>query len=162
MTKVGSDEPIGPVTGRAAGAVDAAVASARSALGVDAREPARTWSVARMRLGARGFLLVVFGAAERASAIAAVDPESGEVLEAARLPGREGHTLITADDAIQRAGFEPDAEARLVWEPSPASRSRFYPLWQLRSAERTAWVDSVRGVVWHTLDETRGGGSDRD
>lgn len=111
-----------------------------------------------MRLGASGFLLVVFGAVERASAIAAVDSESGEVLEAARLPEREGHTLITAHDAIQRAGFESDAEARLVWEPSPASRSRFYPLWQLRSADRTAWVDSVRGVVWQSLDATRGGG----
>jgi hypothetical protein len=111
-----------------------------------------------MDVDARGFVLVVFGSAEGASAIAAVDPISGEVLEAARLQGRESHTLITDDDAIQRAGFESDAEARLVWEPSPASRSRFYPLWQLRSAERTAWVDSVRGVVWHSLDATRGGG----
>jgi hypothetical protein len=138
---------------------DAAIASAQAALGLDLREPARTWSVERMRSGARGFLLVVFGPAEHASAIAAVDPVSGEVLEAARLPGRLPHTLITADEAILRAGFGPDTEARLVWDPSPASRSRFYPLWQLQSAERKAWVDSVRSVVWHTLDTARGGGS---
>ena len=142
-----------------ASSVDAAIASAQSALGLDAREPARTWSVQGMRPGARAFLLVVFGLPEHASAIAAVDPVSGELLEAARLPGRQPHTLITADEAILRAGFGPDTEARLVWDPSPASRSRFYPLWQLQSAERKAWVDSVRGAVWHTLDTTRGGGS---
>jgi hypothetical protein len=139
--------------------VNAAIASARTALGLDASQPARTWSVARMRPDARGFLLVVFGFPERASGIAAVDPESGEVLEAAHLPGRERHALITADEAILRAGFGPDTEARLVWESSSASRSRFYPLWQLQSGERRVWVDSVRGEVWQTLDKPRGGGS---
>jgi hypothetical protein len=138
--------------------VDAAIASARAALGLDPSLPARTWSVARMRPDARGFLLVVFGPPERASAIAAVDPDTGEVFESAHLPERQPHTLISADEAILRAGFGPDTQARLVWDPSPASRSRFYPLWQLQSGERRVWVDSVRGVVWHTLDATRGGG----
>src|SRR5262245_12277286 len=94
--------------------IEAAVASARAALRVDVGQPARTWVVARMRPGPP-FLLVVFGPSERASAIAAVDPVSGEVLEAANLPGRHPHTLITAEEAIRRAGFEPDAEACLVW-----------------------------------------------
>ena len=147
------------MTGDDAGLVDAAVASARTALGLDANEPARTWAVARMRPGAREFQLVVFGAAEHASAIAAVDAVSGEVLEAARLPGRAGHTLISADDAIRRAGFGSGAEAQLVWDSSAASRSRFYPLWQVQSADRKAWVDSVRGVVWDTLETSRGGGA---
>ena len=147
------------MTGLNTNSVDAAIASAQTALGLNASQPARTWSVARMRPGARGFLLVVFGPPERASAIAAVDPDSGEVLEAAHLPAREQHALITADEAILRAGLGPDTEARLVWDPSPASRSRFYPLWQLQSADRRVWVDSVRGEVWHTLDTPRGGGS---
>jgi len=146
------------MTGHDNGSINAAVASARATLGIDVREPARTWSVARLHPGARDFLLVVFGAVERASAIAAVDPISGEVLESAHLPGREPHALITADEAILRAGFGPDTTARLVWDPSPASRSRFYPLWQLQSEKRKAWVDSVRGNVWHTLDTPRGGG----
>jgi hypothetical protein len=111
-----------------------------------------------MHSGARGFLLVVFGTAKRTSAIAAVDPDSGEVLEAARLPRRESHTLITADDALKCARLDAAADARLVWEPSSASRSRLYPLWQLRNAERTVWVDSIRGVVWHSLDAIQGGG----
>ena len=147
------------MTGLNTDSVDAAIASARTALGLDASQPARTWSVARMHPGARSFLLVVFGSPERASGIAAVDPESGEVLEAAHLPGREPHALITADEAILRAGFGPNTEARLVWEPTPASRSRFYPLWQLQSAEGRVWVDSVRGEVWQALDTPRGGGS---
>jgi hypothetical protein len=147
------------MTGLNIDSVDAAIASARTALGLDASQPATTWSVARMRLGARGFLLVVFGPPERAAAIAAVDPVSGEVFEAAHLPGRERHALITAAEAILRAGFGPETEARLVWDPSPASRSRFYPLWELQSAERRVWVDSVRGEVWHSLDSPRGGGS---
>jgi len=140
------------------GSVDTAVANARRTLGLDVHEPARTWSVARTQPGAPGFVLVLFGPAERASAIAAVDPLSGEVLETAHLGGPEGHRLITADEAIRRAGMAPDAQARLVWDPSRASRSRFYPLWELHSAQRTVWVDSVRGVVWDALDAPRGGG----
>ncbi len=112
-----------------------------------------------MRPGASAFLLVVFGEPEHASAIAAIDPVTREVLESARLPGREPHTLLGADEAIERAGFGPGTEAQLVWDPSPASRSRFYPLWQLVNAGRTVWVDSVRGLVLHTLDAARGGGS---
>jgi len=147
------------MTGQDAGSLDAAVASARGKLGLDAQEPARTWSVASIEAGASGFVLVVFGSAQRASAVAAVDPVSGEVLEAARLPGRESHTPISADEAMSRAGVGSQAQARLVWGPSPASRSRFYPIWELRTAERTVWVDSVRGVVWDTLEAPLGGGS---
>jgi hypothetical protein len=141
-----------------AGAVDAAVAIARTALGLDAAALARAWPVARMRPGENAFTLVVFGPPERASAIAAIDAVSGAVLESARLPGHGPHTLLGADGAIQRAGFAPGAEALLLWDPSPASRSRFYPLWQLRDAGRTVWVDSVRGLVWPTLEGPRAGG----
>ena len=114
-----------------------------------------------MRAGARDFLLVVFGEEERATAIAAVDPASGEVLESARLPGTQPHVLLSAEEAIARAGLGPEAKARLVWEPSTATRSRFYPLWQVESGERRAWVDSVRGKVWQTLDAPKAGGSGR-
>jgi hypothetical protein len=147
------------MSGLNADSVDAAIARARTALGLEAGEPARGWSVGRMREGAHDFILVVFGPSDRSSAIAAVDAVSGEVIEAARLPGHVRHALLTAEQAIQRAGFGPDTDARLVWDPSPASRSRFYPLWRLQSAGRRAWVDSVRGEVWQTLDTRRGGGS---
>jgi hypothetical protein len=41
------------------GSIDAAIASARAVLSLDVREPARSWSVGRMREGARDFVLVV-------------------------------------------------------------------------------------------------------
>ncbi len=145
-------------TDRNANPGDAAVASARAALGLDAREPVTTWSVARTAPGTRNFLLAVFGEPGHATGIAAVDPVSREVLESARLPGTQPYTLIAADDAIERAGFGPGTQATLVWDPSPATRSRFYPLWELRNGERQAWVDSVGGKVWRTLAPPKTGG----
>jgi hypothetical protein len=138
---------------------DAAIVGARRALGLDASLPARTWSVARVLPVGRDYLLVVFGPPEHALAIAAVDPVSGEVLESAKLPGSQPHSVMTATEAIRRADFGPDTQARLVWDPSLASRSRFYPMWLLQSAQGRVWVDSVRGEVSHTLEATRGGGS---
>ena len=146
------------MTDRDANSVATAVVSARRMLDVDSREPARTWSVAPLHPGSPEYLLVVFGAAERAIAIAAVDAIAGEVLESARLPGPGMHAPMSAAEAIRRAGLGRDAEARLVWGPSPASRSRFYPLWEIRSPDHTIWVDSIGGEVWRTLEATRRGG----
>jgi len=147
------------VIGGDAGSFEVAIASARAVLGLDAQVPARTWLVARTRPGTRDFVLVVFGDAQHASAVAAVDPIAGEVLESARLPGRAPYTLLSAAEARQRAGLGADTQARLVWDPSAASRSPFYPLWQLQRDGHTVWVDSVRGTVWTTLDSPKGGGS---
>jgi len=147
------------VIGGGTGSFEVAIASARAALGFDGHVSARTWSVARTRPDTRDFVLVVFGDAQHASAVAAVDPISGEILESARLPGHTPHTLLSAAEARQRAGLGADAQAKLVWDPSAASRSRFYPLWQLQRGGRTIWVDSVRGTVWPTLDSPKGGGS---
>jgi len=155
MTEVVSDTVIGGGTG----SFEVAIARARAVLGLDADVPARTWSVARTRPGTRDFVLVVFGDAPHASAVAAVDPVSGEILESARLPGRTPHTLLSAAEARQRAGLGEGTQAKLVWDASAASRSPFYPLWQLQRDGRTVWVDSVRGTVWPTLDSPKGGGS---
>jgi hypothetical protein len=146
------------MTGSESLPTDAAIEGARRALELDALPPARTWSVARTEQGAHGYLLVVFGPPSSALAIAAVDPDSGEVLESARLPGDAPHALLSADEATRRAGFGPGTQARLVWDPTAASRSRFYPFWELRNAGRHAWVDSVRGEVRTTLEVARGGG----
>jgi hypothetical protein len=147
-----------PVTGLTAERTDAAIASARAALDLDASELARTWPVVRMHPGASGYLLVVFGRPDRACAIAAVNPDSAEVLESAHLPARASHEPMAADDAIRRAGMGADTKACLAWDPSPASRSRLYPLWHLHGADGHAWVDSIRGEVWRSLDTPRRGG----
>jgi hypothetical protein len=135
------------------------VAKAREALGLAEDHPARIFSVARIKPGARGFLLIVFGTPRAAVGIATVDPASGEVLEKAIMPGSQPHLLISAVDAIQRAGLDTRSEATLVWEPVGASHSPFYPLWQLDGQGRTVWVDSVRGTVWNNLYAARGGGA---
>lgn len=139
-------------------AVAAAIDLARAALGRDASEPVRGWAVQGLTSAVADYVLVVFGAPAHATAIAAVATDSGEVIESARLPGREAHEPIRADEARRRAGMPPDAGARLVWTPSPASRSRFYPLWEIARVDHTVWVDSVRGMVLPSLDDGRRGG----
>lgn len=148
------------MNGQDSAALEFAIRRARAALHVPADIPGRAWAVAPIRTETRDFVLVVFGTPAAATAIAAVDTASGEVLESAPLPGSEPHAVMPATEAIRRAGFGAHTQARLVWAPTPASRSRFYPLWELSSGDDRAWVDSVRGVVCNTLDGTGvGGGS---
>jgi hypothetical protein len=146
-TSAGSDE-----------AVAAAIDLARTALGRDASEPARGWLVHGVPSSETDFVLVVLGPPARAAALAAVATASGEVIESARLPGATAHEPMPADEARRRAGMPSDAQARLVWTPTPASRSRFYPLWEITRADHTVWIDSVRGTVLPSLDDGRRGG----
>jgi hypothetical protein len=138
-----------------------AIANARLALGLSVSQPARVWDVARAKPGAAGFLLVVFGSPQRSCGLATVDPQTGNVLESARLPGVASHNVMSPEEAVERAKFPAGSPTQLVWEPSKASRSPFYPLWQIHNAGRTVWVDGIRGDVWETLSPSngrRGGG----
>jgi hypothetical protein len=144
-------------------AVDRAVASARQALALGPGQRARVWEIGRLRAGARSYLLIVFGAPEHSVGIATVDLQSGNILQRARLPGVGAHDVMPAEEAMKRANFPAGSRARLVWDPTPASRSPFYPLWQISDADRRVWVDGVRGTVWKTLapqepQDRRGGG----
>ena len=139
--------------------VNRAVEKAREALALAASHPARTWPVARIKPGAPGYLLVVFGTPQAAVGIATIDLSSGEILEKAGILGGQPHFLISAEEAIQRAGLAPCTEAILVWEPTQVSHSPFYPFWQLLGPGRTVWIDSVRGTIWKRLDAARGGGT---
>ena len=149
------------MAGASGSAVDRAVANAREALALGAAQQARVWEIGRMRASARSFLLVIFGPPEHSVGIAAVDLPSGDVLQRARLPGVGSHNVMSAEEAMKRANFPPGSRAQLVWDPTPASRSPFYPLWQISDADRRVWVDGVRGTVWKTLapaQDRRGGG----
>ncbi len=152
------------MTEPAADAGDKAVqtrAVAAAALGLSASEPAQIWLVNRIKPGLPGYFLVVFGAPGAALGLAAVDRATGAVFAKARLPGRGPHHLLSAEDARRIAGIGADAEATLMWDPVPASASPFYPLWRLRDADRTVWVESVTGTVSHTLEGKTGGGDTR-
>jgi len=148
------------MAGASGSAVDRAVANAREALALGAAQQARVWEIGRMRASARSFLLVIFGPPEHSVGIATVDLHSGSVLQHARLPGVGSHNVMPAEEAMRLANFPAGSPAQLVWDPTPASRSPFYPLWQISNADRTVWVDGVRGTVWKTLasKDRRGGG----
>ena len=142
-------------------AVDRAVANAREALALGAGQQARVWEIGRLRASAQPFLLIIFGPPEHVMGIATVDSQSGNVLQHARLPGVGSHDVMSAEEATKRANFPAKSRAQLVWDPTPASRSPFYPLWQISDADRRVWVDGVRGTVWKTLapvQDRRGGG----
>jgi hypothetical protein len=138
------------------------IANARLALDLDVSVPAHVWAVARLQPGRHNYFLVVFGTDQASIGIATVDASSMEVLEKARLPGSQLHHLLSAREAIRRASLPADTKATLVWEPSAASRSRFYPLWQLTTQTKTVWVDSIRGTVSKNLRSTLGGGAVED
>jgi hypothetical protein len=144
----------------APGPVDRAVANAREALALGASQQAHVWEVGRLRASARSYLLISFGPPEHSVGIAAVDLQSGNVLQRARLPGVGSHDVMPAEEAMKRADFPAGSRAQLVWDPTPASRSPLYPLWQISDADRRVWVDGVRGTVWKTLapQDHRGGG----
>jgi hypothetical protein len=152
------------VTDPAADAGDKAAqtrAVAAAALGLPASEPAQIWLIDRIRPDVPGYFLVVFGAPRAAIGLAAVDRATGAVFAKARLPGRGPHHLLSAEDAMRIAGMGPGAQATLMWDPVPASTSPFYPLWRVRTAHRTVWVESVTGTVSHTLEGKTGGGDTR-
>jgi hypothetical protein len=138
-----------------------AVGNARRTLGLATDEPVRVWEVRRLKADDAHYLLVVFGSQQRSSGVAAVDPATGAVLQSARLPAQAPHNVMSAAQAVNRAGFPADSHTQLVWEATPASRSRFYPLWQIEHAGRRVWVDAIRGVVWDTLGESERGGKGR-
>ena len=136
-----------------------AIANARLALDLEVSVPAQVWTVARLQPGRHNYFLVVFGTDQASIGIAAVDASSMEILEKARLPGIQLHRLLSAREAIQRANLPADTQATLVWEPSAASRSPFYPLWRLTAQTETVWVDSIRGAISKNLRPTLGGGA---
>jgi hypothetical protein len=135
-----------------------AIFKAREALGLDISHPASIWPVTRLKPNAHHYFLVVFGTEQASVGIAVVDSVSDAILEKATLPGRQSHQLLTAEEAIQRAGLGSGTKAALVWEPSHASRSPFYPLWQLAGPTETVFVDSIQGTIWKSLSAKRGGG----
>jgi len=130
---------------------DEAIVRARAAMGLDATVPARAWRIRRLDRAADAYYLVVFGEPAAAVAVTTVGAAHGEVRTSAQLPGVRPHLLLDAAQAVTLAGLGAGAQAELVWRPSQASRSPFYPLWEVRSATRGVYVDQ-QGVVWPALD----------
>lgn len=132
------------------------IAAAREALALGPDVPVRIWPVHRLDRTGESYTLVVFGEANASVGVAAIDSGTSRVLAQAALPGTGVHRVIARAEAVARAGATAGATARLVWAPSPASRSMFYPFWRVESVTGTLFVDAF-GQVWPDLN-TRGPG----
>ncbi|MBS0527444.1 MAG: PepSY domain-containing protein [Proteobacteria bacterium] len=97
--------------------------------------------------GGEPYFLVSLGKPDGTGVVATVNALTGEVMSSASLQGVDRHRLPDRDQAIRSAAFPGDAQARRVWLPSRATRSPFYPLWELTAGARRAYVDT-NGKVW--------------
>jgi hypothetical protein len=112
--------------------------------------------VERLDNGNPYFLVTVAELTGGGGIVVAIDAITGEVISSARLEHVERHRLPGRREAIAHAAYPDDAEARRVWAPSRASRSPFYPLWELKAGTSCAYVD-VSGKVWTESPGKSGG-----
>lgn len=134
-----------------------AVARALAELGSATETTAQTWLVERLDRTDDRYYLVVLYAAESPVAVAAIGAIQGELRSAARLGGGGAPIALSADQALARAGATQDAKADLVWRPCRASLSPLYPLWRVRMAAGTRYVDQ-QGAVLQSLEPAGPGG----
>jgi hypothetical protein len=111
--------------------------------------PAAAHLVERLDGGHRYFL-VHFGEPGGRGAAVMVDAIDGSVMARAAVERVEQPWLIKEERAVEIAGCAQPVEARLVWKPSRATRSPFYPLWEVSTASGRVWVDQS-GRVWREL-----------
>jgi hypothetical protein len=100
--------------------------------------------------GQHPYFLVHFGEPGGRGAAVMVDAMDGSVMARAAVERVEQPWLIKEERAVEIAGCAQLAEARLVWKPSRATRSPFYPLWEVSTASGRVWVDQS-GKMWREL-----------
>ncbi|HUI43585.1 MAG TPA: hypothetical protein VL523_16610 [Terriglobia bacterium] len=100
--------------------------------------------------GQHPYFLVHFGEPGGRGAAVMVDARDGSVMARAAAERVEQPWLMKQERAAEIAGCAQPVEARLVWKPSRATRSPFYPLWEVSTASGRVWVDQS-GRVWREL-----------
>jgi hypothetical protein len=130
---------------------------ARSQAGL-ASEAAQVWAVRRLSSREEDYYLVVLGAEDHATGLAAVRASDGTVLSWATLDGSRPHLGIDSAAAIRLAELGPGARAELVWVPSALSQSPLYPFWSVTDGERTRYVD-LQGGGWDAIEPGGRGGA---
>jgi hypothetical protein len=96
------------------------------------------------------YFLVLFGKPGSAGAIVAVDALDGTIASSAQLERVESPWFLSKARAVELAGGSRLLQARLVWAPSRATRSPFYPLWEITCESGRVYVDRD-GKVSQTL-----------
>jgi hypothetical protein len=130
----------------------ASIATARAAIGLGEEIPVRAWPVRRLDRPDGSYYLVLFGDDDATVAVATVSADGRSVQSTATLRGETGHLAIGAAAARVAAGADADAPAALVWRPCRASRSPFYPLWEVAGEPGPVYVDHA-GAVWEQLTD---------
>lgn len=135
-----------------------AIDLARRSLGLDLTVPARVFEVTRLDQTERSYFLVIFGEEGASVAISAVDIKCADIQTSAVLNGERPHLAITSDAAVRVVASTSATQTDLVWQPCEASLSPLYPLWRVRSANSTSYVD-LNGKIWRSLRAVGPGGA---
>ena len=96
--------------------------------------------------GQHPYFLVHFGEPGGRGAAVMVDAMDGSVMAHAAVEHVQRPWLIDEKRAAEILGCAQPVEARLVWTPSRATRSPFYPLWEISTPLGKVWVDQSGGV----------------
>jgi hypothetical protein len=100
--------------------------------------------------GQHPYFLVHIGQPGGRGATVMVDALDGSVMARAAVERVEQPWLMKDERAVEISGYAQPVEARLVWKPSRATRSPFYPLWEISTASERVWVDQS-GRLWTEL-----------
>jgi hypothetical protein len=111
--------------------------------------PAAAHIVARLD-GQHPYFLVHFGEPGGRGAAVMVDAMDGSVMAHAAVEHLQRPWLIDEERAAEIAGCAQPVTARLVWTPSTATRSPFYPLWEISTTLGRVWVNQS-GRVYQEL-----------
>ncbi len=102
--------------------------------------------------GQHPYFLVHFGELGGRGVAVTVDAVDGSVMARAAVERLEQPWLINDERAIEIANCPQPVETRLVWRPSRATRSPFYPLWEISTESECVWVDQS-GKLWRELPQ---------
>ncbi len=127
--------------------VDAAVALARAAVGVDDNVPARTFTVRRLDRDS-SYALVQLGEPGRPGWVVAVDVAQSDVMTWAA--NESGESTVPT----QRPSALSSGEAELVWRPLRSSASPLYPLLRISNYDGEWFID-LAGTVSPALADGR-------
>ena len=100
--------------------------------------------------GQHPYFLVHFGEPGGRGAAVMIDAMDGSVMARVVVERVEQPWLMKEERAVEIAGSAQVTDARLVWKPSRATRSAFYPLWEVSTASGSVWVDQL-GRIWREL-----------
>jgi hypothetical protein len=90
--------------------------------------------------------------------VAVVDDRTGALRSSANLRGGPSPLALDVHAARAAAGADPSAAAELVWQPSRASQSPLYPVWEVVTHDGAVYVDQ-QGQVHARLDPGGPGGA---